>query len=1032
MLAITFVSVIPALTRAEDGTGGSDGDGIEQPAGDTGTDGEQGDNGEAGSGEQDGEEIEEATDPGENGDPGDAGENGGTEEDGEQGESGENATGGDTGTEGEEGQTGNEHADGNGDNSSVETGDAISETDIANEVNTNDETTNEHCVAPAETAGEGQGTTEEGTVELTEEQQRAEDRRNQADDRRGTEYEEHNVQPDEEVYIPCEEGVSGSGSTGNDHNQTSETIHNENTGVIGNEVNSGANSGENTTNDNLGNANILTGNAFAIANIFNLLNTNIINSEGLFLILNGLLGGAGNLDLRTLNFFGGNDSRLGGSGCDSLGCDGDIARDIINDNNATIVNDVIVRAQTGANEAINNAGDVNVGTGDAYAGANVVNVANTNFIDSKYLLLVANLGLFGNGDIVFPSAYSDWFKNLFGTPQLVQGNGNFTGNPNSSVKLGIDNNNNAEIENNIETNADSGNNEALNNDDGSHITTGDAFAGSSVVNEAGTNLFGADSFVFLFKIPNWLGGSVFGLPDGFSWNETDDGIVLFNDQPSVGGSNGGAEELLDEEGGDEQSDREATRRSRVTTRIENNNQAAIKNNIKVFALTGDNKLNDNGGEAVLNTGRAAATANVVNIANTNVIGSNWVRLIVNILGNWEGNIYFGRSNLWVGGRAEVPGQLGPGDPFTLHYTVTNFGDADATNVKFSNIFEGHEDLITINSCAAKELGTLLPTTSVEFTCEGRVSNDIPYGETTIESVATVQSDGSDENAEDNSETLTITALRQPPQNSSGGGGGGGGGGVGPTYTPDANLRVVKTNEGLQNTPNAKVVDYKIIIRNEGAGPAYHATLYDDIEGPDGELMNTQDWFLGTIQAGEEITVTYSTVLNKNAEAGTYTNTAWVEAIHRHPSTNPFLGYFADSNFATSWVEVEAGEVVDGGDGFGIGGGGIELDENGEDTTVEEEAIEEVKDVTIEEESFEQEVSQEAITEFKPIAFASPSSVPSSPFVPKTIETKNGSFLALFLHQFNFYLIIVGFGALLVFLLLLLVLRRKNYSVSEEE
>jgi hypothetical protein len=82
-----------------------------------------------------------------------------------------------------------------------------------------------------------------------------------------------------------------------------------------------------------------------------------------------------------------------------------------------------------------------------------------------------------------------------------------------------------------------------------------------------------------------------------------------------------------------------------------------------------------------------AAANIVNIANTNVVGRNWILAIFNIFGDFNGDISFGKPDLWVGARAEVPADLHGGSCFTYDLTVTNFGDARASNVVLDASFD---------------------------------------------------------------------------------------------------------------------------------------------------------------------------------------------------------------------------------------------------------------------------------------------------------------------------------------------------------
>src|SRR5690606_5105190 len=79
-------------------------------------------------------------------------------------------------------------------------------------------------------------------------------------------------------------------------------------------------------------------------------------------------------------------------------------------NDAYIENNLLIEASSGGN-LIEGGGSALIDTGDAYAGLNLINVANTNVVDSSYLLVTLNAFQGVNGDIVFPSL-SEFFRSL--------------------------------------------------------------------------------------------------------------------------------------------------------------------------------------------------------------------------------------------------------------------------------------------------------------------------------------------------------------------------------------------------------------------------------------------------------------------------------------------------------------------------------------------------------------------------------------------------------------------------------------------
>ena len=765
----------------------------------------------------------------------------------------------------------------------IETGDAVAVSDIENTVNTN--TTETETDLPAESTetpaeepsqDEGTSTTETTTSDDTEE--------GATTDATGT---TSDVPEDEEgttEEIPTTQTESAGDEEEDSANNTTSatTITTENDADIENSVGVAVNTGGNNA-DNNENTIIETGDAIAVSNIVNVANTNIFNSTGFLLLLMQAFSNSRDLDLRNLDFFQlfnnlkvsesnqnqNTDSNEDEDSVCSLGaCGGTDYVEVDNNNDATITNTVIVRSNTGDNNA-NNGGDASINTGDAYAGSNVLNIVNTNIIDSNYLLLsLANFGDW-NGDIVFPAAsFFDEF---------------FTFGNDYTPSTSIENNNEADVENNVGVSADTGNNSANNNEDAG-IETGNAYASSAIANQVNTNLFGTDSFMLMFRLSGGWSGNVFGLPEGFSIEDTANGLAIY------GGS---------DDGTDDDSDIQE-----IPDSVQNNNIAEITNNIQVVAVTGGNNANGND-NANIGTGDAYAASNVVNVVNTNVIGRNWVLALFNLLGNWGGDISFGRPDLWIGGRAALDNDpMGPEDMATYYYTITNNGDAIATDVVVTDEFDtnylnfkGSNSGAQYNSGRVTwELGDIAPgeTEQIEYKIE--VDSYAPYGNNLLVNTANVTSTEEDENIADNTEQLSMYVERNLPNRNLGG--------VNITYTARPNLVLEKSNNAPTTTATmaSTTVAYEITIVNNSDGPAYDATLVDTLRDEDGNTVDTGEWYLGEISPREEITISYDLFFEGDTETGTYTNSAEIMALGGYPEF--MYGYTLKSNIATSEIEIE--------------------------------------------------------------------------------------------------------------------------------
>lgn len=616
-------------------------------------------------------------------------------------------------------------------------------------------------------------------------------------------------------------------------------VENDNDAAIENTTEACAVTGENTASDNPGSASVETGDAIAHTTILNVVNSNFINAVGLFLFLSNIGMQIDGLDLRQLSMFqeGGENASSCGVLCVLWG--GLFAA---NENDATVENTSIVRSSTGENETSYNE-DGSIRTGNAYAVADVMNVVNTNIVDSQYLLMTFNNFGSWDGDVVFPPA--QFFARLFMQGGMGQGNAN------------IENSNAATVENTIETEAETGQNEANENGESGAVRTGHAYAGVNAVNQVNQNIFANVSFSVLFRVSGNWSGSVFGLPEGMVWEQTPHGIALYTDPFALPGGSGAGSS----------GDRD----------IANDNAAAVSNNIHLYALTGINRANNNNTVGTVATGDAFAVANVVNVVNTNVVGRNWILAIVNILGDWSGSISFGKPDLWVAEHAEVPrNPVEPGDAVTYNITVTNNGDATATNVRLADRFNGNMLRFIESSGGGWLVGdnevvwnirSLEPGGSIQVSYRAAVHNDIPFGEIPLTNTISVNGREKDENSADNTDEMTLLAFNPPPRR--------------PIIINDAppDLHIMHANSASRGTLNTNsTADYTITVKNENASwSAYNAVLVQTLEDPSGRVVDEQQWRLGKVFPLEEVRVSYSTTFGSETAPGVYTSRVRVVA-----------------------------------------------------------------------------------------------------------------------------------------------------------
>lgn len=595
------------------------------------------------------------------------------------------------------------------------------------------------------------------------------------------------------------------------------TIENSNEGVV---VNSGeieAASGANQAIAN-GDALIDTGNAVAGVNVVNVVNLNIVDSEGLIMLMNSFGAALGNVDFRALGL-----TPFCQAGSCSLYTNGEL--NAINGNSADISNDFTVRADSGGNMASGT--NAFLSTGDAYAGANVVNLANSNIINSNYLILAFNGFAGWLGNLIFPSRY--FFEN-----SLYTSGG--TANTTASTA------NNAEIQNSAGANVDTGSNQATGT--AASIETGNAEASVNMLNQANSNFIGSDSLVVVIRVFGKWNGSVFGAPSNVAWTQSAGGITLFSNGAGNQGNGSGS------------------------VNASTTNNALINNSMQVFALTGANRVEATGA-AGISTGNARAAVNLLNVANTNVVGRNWVLALINIFGDWNGNISFGQPNLFVAEKVEHEGiSVNPGGAMRHSITVRNNGDADATNVRLKTLFPRGSisalpsDAAITDSSVVWNLGTLRPGESrfISYvsTLRERIGDMLLH-----ETIAT--SDEPDANAGDNIERVAIEITKPtPPSNSAN------------IAWPE--LKLIASNSATTSVFAGQNVDFKFIVKNDGMGPAFNVRIKDSVGFIGSNTpLEVHDWPVGDMAAGEEVTLSYTLKPSSKAPLGDYVSMAHLTA-----------------------------------------------------------------------------------------------------------------------------------------------------------
>ena len=607
---------------------------------------------------------------------------------------------------------------------------------------------------------------------------------------------------------------------------TTASVANGNSAGVGNDSTTTAQTGSNQASSDA-TTTIDTGNATAVADVTNIVNTNTTDSSGGVAVANQT-DPESSVDVR------GASPDLTGTSTATSTCSGSCPNlvSVSNTNTASVQNNVSVSANTGGNNATGT--DSLIITGNAAAVANLVNVVNTNILNTNFLIFILNELGDWHGNLILPS--TDYFARFLSSSASSTENG--SSNP-SGVTI-VTNDNNASVGNNSNVSADTGGNSATGAD--SAIQTGNAVAKSNTLNIVNTNLTNTNSFTVLFNVLGGWTGSIYNLPGGITAIPFQNGFYLTNSGQNL-----------------------STLESELSpTNLSNNNTANVDNNVSVSANTGANDAT--GTSVTVATGNAYAVGNTVNIINTNIVGSNIYTGIVNVFGNWSGSLSFGEPDLSLSVTSDNTATITYGSGATLpdHFYVTNSGDADAHNVTITasldNPVLGFTDGANNSGGYSWNIGTVPAHSSIDITKTTTFSAKPSETQEIVHGLATVSSDEPDANNGNNGTTFNISISAPTPEQA--------------PYIVVVPYLLIDKHASVTSTTASSSVTYTIHINNL-TNQATNAELYDRLEDPQGHVMEEQTWNLGNIKARDEVIVTYDAVFSASTTPGVYTNYAQV-------------------------------------------------------------------------------------------------------------------------------------------------------------
>lgn len=669
-----------------------------------------------------------------------------------------------------------------------------------------------------------------------------------------------------------------SGGIVEDNEPSTVEIENANEGTLVNQADVLADTGENQANENEGNATIETGEALAYANILNLLNTNIVGSDFEILLLNYLQGHQGDIDLNELwqEILGEDEEglKIAGDDFDSFL--------IQNDNLAHLENDVDVVANSGDNQANENEDDASIKTGDATALANVVNFVNLNLVGSKFFLGVVNI--FGEflGDLILPR------------PEGFMNDG--SGEDGNQSPVIFQNQNLAEVDDSVEAVAETGTNAANNNGGDSFIGTGNATSQANSFVLVNTNI-GLNNWFFLLVNPlgSWL-GKIFGwsAPEAVEESVEDQAVFQLGPDSQNGGEDGGPEDMSNDD--------------LSQNVVQNQNEAHVENDIHVQASTGQNQASGNDGDAEIETGNARALANLFDFINLNIWGSRWFFGLVNILGDWTGNVIFAHPEVAVT-LTNGTDRVTPGEIYEYTLNFVNQGHDEANDVVLQLelpegvIFLGDSSGLTpqvsgrnyvwyIGSLGAGQAGAfqIVVQISPDFSPEESpsfLSKIIPVAhaaesETEREIITTASIGTSDPESDLSNNTASAKTIvyfsiseepgpgEEGPEDAKDDGEESGGEGGVDQRLPE--LEITAWNNVGEFVYPGDTVTFEITIRNTGEVPSYDTYIIQELfNGVPEESFGTAGFEIGTLEPGKGAKLTFGLKLADNGAlpAGPY-------------------------------------------------------------------------------------------------------------------------------------------------------------------
>lgn len=368
---------------------------------------------------------------------------------------------------------------------------------------------------------------------------------------------------------------------------------------VTNNISSYAGSGDASVIGNTLGGNATSGDADAVANILNMLQSSWDPTNGSIATFNAdIYDHTGDLLLDPSAII-----NTGPNSSNNIDKDKNANLDINIQNDGKIVNNLDLTAESGdANVEYNTIGG-DAKTGDATATANIFNLINS--MISPVSSFIGTINIFGDldGDILLPTLLSSIINTGPGSENSI--------NNDSDTDVDITSYDNKSIANNTNLVAESGDATVKENTHGGNATTGNAETNLNVFNMTGQEVLGDRGLLVFTNVLGYWDGYLFDGPKGAN---------------SILGTGPGSIQAINSD-------------TNTDIDIDTASDSAIENNINLTARSGNANVTGNtkGGNAT--TGNATATANIVNLINSQLDFSDWFGvLFINVFGDWFGSL----------------------------------------------------------------------------------------------------------------------------------------------------------------------------------------------------------------------------------------------------------------------------------------------------------------------------------------------------------------------------------------------------------